>query len=553
MGLRRLAYRAMLVFTTLMLTGCHEVVNHITHGGLQAPQALLKSVSLQYMGSTGYATVEGHLQPTVAATFFTGSQPDQVIVEKIQPDVTHGIIYQPVSVTQVPDPCQPGAPLTPGGCNYEYHVLLKHDATSETYRVGMKFDTNAGVANTPRETVDFVTIPSTLAAGYHDACGLSSEGQLVCWGNNTFYQLGNGDQIASDVPTHPDLGNIPKGMVFLHIAASDINTCAIATNHQAYCWGDNEYGELGNRHSLYSDGASTPANVELPTKAKVTQIAVGTKNACAVVKRGKLYCWGDNRSGQLGIGNKTLKQTVQPIPVTTLGAVSLISMGQSSNCALSHGQAYCWGEDQNGQLGNGHTQPDIDTPTAIKLGTSHGIPNGTKLINMAIGYNSACAISHQGKAYCWGANTSGQLGSDYVKQGNFYSSVPVAIATGTTNGIPSDTRLVQVAVAESSACALSQSGNAYCWGNNYRGQLGNDGHGAFHNTPVQVSMPMVDQHGTETPVKFLQIAGESKSFCAAANNHHIYCWGDNAGGQLGNGHHNHEQLTPTAVKDFELN
>ena len=177
-------------------------------------------------------------------------------------------------------------------------------------------------------------------------------------------------------------------------------------NGRAYCWGDNTYGELGNgnHRQQHPVGGS---HLGVLSGVILTQITAGYYFTCALSSTGSVYCWGRNTEGELGNGATTASST--PVAVSTSGVLAGITVtqitsdGGYSECALgSNGAAYCWGKNNNGQLGN-NTVSNSSVPVAV---STSGVLSGVTLTQVSSGTNSTCALSSTGAAYCWGGNTT---------------------------------------------------------------------------------------------------------------------------------------------------
>ena len=219
-------------------------------------------------------------------------------------------------------------------------------------------------------------------------------------------------------------------------------------------------------------GGSATAQVMLPPPASAasshaTLIAAGNAHAC-IIRAGQAYCWGLNSSGQLG--NSSTTQSLVPVAVTTSGVLAgktltQITAGNSHTCALdSSGTAYCWGANGNGQLGNSSTTQSL-VPVAV---TTSGVLSGKTLTQISADENGmyTCALDSAGAAYCWGAASFGQLGNGGVAS---TPGVPVAVVT---SGVLSGKVLTQIATGSGSTCAVASTGAAYCWGQGVNGELG---------------------------------------------------------------------------------
>jgi len=318
-----------------------------------------------------------------------------------------------------------------------------------------------------------------ISAGRYHTCAIGSDGKAYCWGYNGNYNLGNGSTSQTYNPVAVSQGAIPTGVTLTDISVSYNHfSCAIGSDGKAYCWGYNNLGQLGNNST---SSAPTPVVVSqgaVPTGVTLKSISVGIQHVCAVGSNGKAYCWGYNGDGQLGDGSYT--QAYTPVAVTQ-GAVptgvtlTKIAVGDQHTCATgSDGKAYCWGYGGYGNLGNGSTSSSI-TPAAVSPGA---VPSGVTLDTITVGYYTSCAIGSNGKAYCWGYNSYGSIGDGSTSQAN----TPVAVSQG---AVPGDANFKEITVERYHACATASNGKAYCWGTNSYGNLGNNTTSTSY-TPVQV-------------------------------------------------------------------
>jgi uncharacterized repeat protein (TIGR01451 family) len=394
------------------------------------------------------------------------------------------------------------------------------------------------ISNTP---VNVVGIADAIAitAGDDHSCALLAAGTVKCWGNNTYYQLGNGVQTNSSVPV--DVAGISNGIA---IAAGGAHTCALAADGTVSCWGSNSNGQLGSGNSTVT---TTP--VLVPALSGVADITSGNGHSCARLSAGGIRCWGDNYFGQLGNGANTSLSA--PVPVTGISDASAVSAGGVSTCAvLGSGAMRCWGNNGWGQLGNGGNSDanvpmpvtGISNPTAVMGTYSHfcarfadalrcwgynidgEMGNGVRGVSEvpvdmpnvidadAISVNGlyTCALVG-GTVRCSGANHNGQLGNGQAG----YSLVPVPV-TGISNA-------TAITTAYWHACAIV-SGSVYCWGLNSSGQLGN---GTTTSSSVPVAVTGLNNA--------IAVAASHFGVCALTSVGEVKCWGGNYSGQLGNG------------------
>jgi alpha-tubulin suppressor-like RCC1 family protein len=277
----------------------------------------------------------------------------------------------------------------------------------------------------------------------------------------------------------------------------------LTTAGKAYCWG------AGGNHQI-GDGGNSARNTPTAVSGGLTftTLSAGWYHNCAVGSDGPSYCWGYNASAQLGDGTTTDRSS----PVSPSGGLTFarIAAGRYHTCAVTPaGAAYCWGNNNNGEIGDG-TVGARTTPTLVAGGlTFTSIATGGGATS-----GHSCGITTSGSAYCWGNNSSGQLGDGSTTNRN----QPTAV----TGGLAFNA----ISVGSNHTCALTAGGIAYCWGSNASGQLG-DGTTVQHSDPRPVLSP--------AGVTFTFItAGDSHS-CAVASSGVAYCWGLNADGQLGVG------------------
>jgi serine/threonine protein kinase/alpha-tubulin suppressor-like RCC1 family protein len=241
----------------------------------------------------------------------------------------------------------------------------------------------------------------------------------------------------------------------------------------------------------------------LPPTLRIRRATVaGGTHTCAVTGDGTAYCWGGNDNGQLGDGNTTRRSA--PGPVDGPLSLAVISAGVTHTCGVApDGTAHCWGSNESGQLGDG---------TASGHAEPRPVAGGMRFTSVAAGVSHTCALTAGGQAFCWGGNVNGQLG-DGTRAGR---STPGQVA--------GSQRFSAIAVGWTHTCGLTRSGAAYCWGRNAHGQLG-DGTGLDRMEPTRVS---------GVPA-FRSISAGSAHTCGVDTDGEAHCWGQNTYGQLGDG------------------
>ena len=231
--------------------------------------------------------------------------------------------------------------------------LAGNNTVATLSQVGAGFRVRVGVENRTE-----LMLAKQIIRGWSHTCAIDLNDSVYCWGDNSSGQLGNGSTSSSRVPVAVNATGALAGKTIKQIVPSFIGSysCAIASDDKAYCWGDNSFGQLGNG-STSSSRVPVAVNATGALAGKtIKQISVGFDHTCVVSNDHKIYCWGRNNSGQLGIGN-TSNSSI-PVAVNATGAlagktIKQVSVGAWYTCATtSDNKAYCWGINSSGQLGN---------------------------------------------------------------------------------------------------------------------------------------------------------------------------------------------------------
>ena len=333
---------------------------------------------------------------------------------------------------------------------------------------------------------------STVVAGEASACGVRGN-QLWCWGDNSTGQLGDGTINARQVPSQTMMQQ-PSAK----LAVGAKHTCSVDLAGRLWCWGAN------NERQLI---AATPSASAVPLNMNFPQ-AVGPlaayEHTCAIGADTKAYCWGRNSTGQLGRGMVTaFEATPAPVvePSTAAGLFTAITAGVGHSCGIATTTlAYCWGRNNEGQVGNNSMQT---TALATYLGFA-----ATK---MDAGAYHTCALVNGGQLGCWGSNSYGQIGDGTAG----FSRPVLTVVEGST--------WIDVSAGAAHTCGLKMGGELWCWGDNSRGTLG-DGTRTNRVVPVRI--------GTAS---WSAVSAGSQFTCGLQSDGSLWCWGGNVWGQLGDG------------------
>src|SRR5437899_2559725 len=334
-------------------------------------------------------------------------------------------------------------------------VLANDEAAAQAITVTPSNPT-ISVGQTQQFTSTGVSPAAAVDAGSFHICALLQDGTVRCWGLNDSGQLGDGSTNNSSTPVAvAGVGGAAA------VSGGGFHSCALLGNGAVQCWGRNDSGQLG-------DPATTTFSSVAPVRVTgiTTAIAVtaGGFHTCALLADGTVQCWGENDFGQLGNGTSDpapgTPTTFHPTPVTVSGITTAvaISAGGWHTCALLRdGTVQCWGENTYGQLGNGAT---IAPPAPGRSSTPATVTGITTAIGIEAGIFHTCAILRDGTLQCWGRNDEGRLGNGTTAN----SSTPT-----TVSGITP----AAVAPGAEHACAILRDGTLQCWGDNNWGQLGN--------------------------------------------------------------------------------
>ena len=359
-----------------------------------------------------------------------------------------------------------------------------------------------------------------------------NDGNVRCWGSRTG-DLGYGH--SNHIGDNEDpltQGDLDVGEKVLKLGLGNDFTCALLESQNVKCWGSNSMGQLGLGYEL-STVRRIPSfygPIDFGTTVPVVDIAVGWWHACAVFETGQIKCWGKNEFGQLGYGHtQNIGDGERPgeVGFVEVGErVISLSLGRDHTCALlGGGQVKCWGNNNYGQLGLGHrdTIGDSEVPSSIL-----GISLGGEAVELASGSGFSCVRLTTGDVKCWGHNYFSQLGLGHREQiGDNEtpdSADPVQL------GHPAS----QVVSGENFSCSLLDGGKVRCWGGNYYGQLG-----LGHRRTIGDDEHPSSQAFPELPEEVIQLASGGRQACALFKSGRLTCWGYNREGQLGLGHNRH--------------
>lgn len=312
---------------------------------------------------------------------------------------------------------------------------------------------------------------------------------------------------------------------WLAVSAGQEHTCAVGIDGSAWCWGRTATNRLGYRSRVGPcDGERCLAPVPVVGDLDFESISASDKHSCGI-SRDTAFCWGWDWWGQLGDvqtvyqrcyepgGNSPIPCSLEPVPVALGFAMLQVEASIDYSCGLTEaGRAFCWGIGQHGQLGIGIVKDSVLSPTAVV--------GGHVFRSITTGNSHACGLDTAGEAWCWGSNLYGRLGSG----DGIDSPVPVQVSDDPEAGIQLTWSAVDAGTIHT--CGITTDGVGYCWG----GGVGRIGDASDRSADYPRQLFFVDE--IEPLVRIS--AGRDHS-CAVSSLGRLFCWGDNAWGQLGDG------------------
>jgi alpha-tubulin suppressor-like RCC1 family protein len=340
-------------------------------------------------------------------------------------------------------------------------------------------------------------IPSIRGGSLHSVA-LNNAGQVFTFGENQHGQLGDDTMIDKKIP-----GPIYGSHDFVKIDSNYLHTVALKNDSSVWTWGWNNKGQLGNGQTI---DLVAPTRVEGLTRVK--SIAAGAYHTMVLLHDGNIKIWGSNSYGQLGDG--TLTERYRPVSVNNINHVKDIAAGHNHSLAIMDDNTVrAWGQNNAGQVGDNTSNNKKLTPVKV-----------TDLVNvvlLAAGKEHSMALKKNGTVWTWGSNEKGQLGIGSTQNQNH----PVLVEA------LSD--IIAIAAGGQHSIALKDDGTIWIWGLNNQGQLGNgtmpvDDELNYENSPIKIN-------ANET---FIAIAAGENHSMALSTDGTVWAWGDNSKGQLGN-------------------
>jgi alpha-tubulin suppressor-like RCC1 family protein len=357
--------------------------------------------------------------------------------------------------------------------------------------------------------------PIDISAGEDHTCILNSNGEAYCWGDNSVGQLGNGSTESSMNPVA-----VSGDLQLKSISVGWDHTCGVTVDNEAYCWGRGRYGRLGNGSS-----ENSPVPTAVSGELSFESIDSGMAHTCGITTDGAAFCWGRGEDGILG--NNSVESSVVPVPVSGGHTFGSLQAGSATTCGITtNGDAYCWGASDFGNLlGQGDDDRDKKLAPGLVAGEFNFKPG-----SISVGLDHVCALNTSDKAVCWGRGRYGKLG---IGSGE---GLGVIENLRTPREINGNISFTSITTGVFQTCGIATDGKAYCWGRNGSGQLG-DGTTTMRVEPVAVIADF----------DFNRMSIGVDHTCGISSNDDVYCWGNGSAGKLGT-RSSDNKLVPTKIR-----
>lgn len=364
-----------------------------------------------------------------------------------------------------------------------------------------------------------------LALGAQHSCALLGGGRVRCWGANDFGQLGTGlpGALGDDEPI-ADAPVVALGARAVQIAAGAAHSCALLEGGKVRCWGEGASGKLGVGDTANIGDDESPSTwPEVKLGARAVQVAAGGSQSCALLENGTVRCWGDNQFGQLGTGEPSAvgdDEAPLTVPALRFGSrIQELALGFDHSCALAvDGSVRCWGGNLFGQLGRGDW---LAGGAFERASDAPAVELGGRARRVFAGPMTTCALREDGAVLCWGQNFFGELG--YVDPVIGDDERPLDVGPA-----PLGAGVEELTLGQNRTCARYSSGELRCWGVNFSGELG-------YGNALPVESPPSALPAVPLGARAQMVRSGFGHTCALVAGGRVRCWGAADSGQLGYG------------------
>jgi|GEM_PF-5261319 len=383
-----------------------------------------------------------------------------------------------------------------------------------------------------------------ISTGGNTMCMKSNSG-YKCWGNAANERFAG--HASADQPLPLAITSIGTGLTApVQLSVGDKSSCAVRKDGSVACWGSRDFGALGDGFDD-SSPQPTPQVLTLPGMEKAVHVEISAitgieQRACAILESGKLACWGHNGNGILepaptvpmSPANKLTPELLGTFGSSLNDKVTSVALGSAHICTTdSSGRVHCWGGNNKLQAGQAAGGPVVSAVTQVGV---FGATSANKAVMVVAGRSFSCALTQDGKVWCWGLNEDGdgdQNGeSGMLGMGDtmlLTSAVPLQ-AGAAMLGDTSAHRVQTITASTQGVCALRLDGTVWCWGEGY-GHFG-VGNNANQFSPVQFNSAVV---GASPEKRAVAVAVGYQTTCVVLLDRTVLCSGDDVSGILGNG------------------
>ncbi len=401
------------------------------------------------------------------------------------------------------------------------------------------------------DTLDDGEYFATVSLGEYHSAALTSEGKVLVWGQNNYGQLGYSQY--SNVVIKPDeitsLLSLSSGETVISLTSGSYNTSVVTSTNRILVWGRNDNGQVGKgtTTNVYSPTDIT-GQFNLAVEETITQVSLGGYHSAVLTSNGRIFTWGDNSNGQLGDGTTTDKSVPTDITSQFTSLLNLeetitsISLGEYHSAVLtSAGRVFTWGGNNSGQLGN---STYVNSNTPIDITSQFSLALEESIIEVSLGDDHSGILTSNGNVYTWGSGASGQLGNNTIA---FALNTPVNI-TSKFWYLSSGEIITSIAFKGDSSTATSSGGDIYAWGENNHYQLG-IGTTDDKNIPQLISTQFSSLLASGETITNI-FPGKFHS-SAVSSSGTLFLWGLNSSGQVGD-YTLVDKPTPVLISDFYL-
>ena len=357
----------------------------------------------------------------------------------------------------------------------------------------------------------------SVIAGNDFSCALTTSRVVECWGLGEHSQMGRQEFSKINSP----------GLVYdlkdvIHISLGGRHVCAILTNQNLKCWGDNSFGQVGDGRLLVNPIEERWFPTFVHDHLHTSMVSLGDSHSCSLNLMGEVRCWGRNNLGQLGIGTIDTYRVI-PQRVGFSEKVKMIASGADHVCALTEsGKIYCWGNNDHGQLGIGQTS-NKSAPTLVS-----SIVGAVKIV---AGFDKTCAIFSDASAKCWGDGSAGQLGDGDIVNRSLPSQVSTSV-TDKSGKLTPLTGIKEISLGQEHSCLIDKNDSVWCWGRAGNDRLG-IGDLSSESSYSLKSYPFYNSGATPVMTSAANVSLGASHSCLTRKDKTIYCWGSNTFQELG--------------------